>query len=159
MNNQQTYDYIVAGAGSAGCALAARLCEDPDVTVCLIGAGGNGDSLFIRMPAGNGFIFGNPKFDWGYESVAQAGLDGRSIYYPRGKGLGGTYLMNGLIYVRGNAIDFDRWRDSGIPDWGYADVLPYFKKSASAAHRQSKYHGQSGPLKISSAKKSPSAYE
>lgn len=151
MSQNQTYDYIIAGAGSAGCALAARLCEDPDVTVCLIEAGGNGNSLFVRMPAGNGFIFGNPRFDWGYESVPQAGLDGRTIYYPRGKGLGGTSLLNGLVYVRGNAADFDRWRDMGIRSWGYADVLPYFKKSETAPHRDSEFHGQSGPLKISPA--------
>ncbi len=115
MSQHQTYDYIIAGAGSAGCALAARLCEDPDITVCLVEAGGNGNSLFVRMPAGNGFIFGNPRFDWGYESVAQPGLNGRTIYYPRGKGLGGTSLLNGLIYVRGNASDFDRWRDMAFP--------------------------------------------
>ena len=151
MSQNQTYDYVIAGAGSAGCALAARLCEERDVTVCLIEAGGNGNSLFVRMPAGNGFIFGNPRFDWGYESIPQAGLDSRTIYYPRGKGLGGTSLMNGLIYVRGNRIDFDRWRDKGIPGWGYADVLPYFKKSETAPHRDSEFHGQSGPLKISPA--------
>ena len=151
MSQHQTFDFVIAGAGSAGCTLAARLCEDSDVTVCLVEAGGNGNSLFVRMPAGNGFIFGNPRFDWGYESVAQAGLDGRTIYYPRGKGLGGTSLMNGLIYVRGNRLDFDRWRDLGIPGWGYADVLPYFKKSESAPHRNSEFHGQSGPLKISPA--------
>jgi len=88
MGQQRSYDYIIAGAGSAGCALAARLCENPDVSVCLIEAGGDGNSLFVRMPAGNGFIFGNPKFDWGYESTPQAGLGGRKIYYPRGRGGG-----------------------------------------------------------------------
>jgi choline dehydrogenase len=130
MKQQQRYDYIIAGAGSAGCALAARLCEDADVSVCLIEAGGNGNSLFVRMPAGNGFIFGNPKFDWGYESIPQPGLDGRKIYYPRGKGLGGTSLLNGLVYMRGNRQDFDRWRAMGIPGWGYDDLLPYFKNSS-----------------------------
>ena len=115
MSYKLTFDYIIAGAGSAGCTLAARLCEDPDITVCLVEAGGNGNNLFVRMPAGNGFIFGNPRFDWGYESVAQSKLDDRTIYYPRGKGLGGTSLLNGLVYVRGNAIDFDRWRDKGNP--------------------------------------------
>ena len=148
MSQHQTYDYIIAGAGSAGCALADRLCEDPDITVCLVEAGGNGNSLFVRMPAGNGFVFGNPRFDWGYESGVQPELNGRTIYYPRGKGLGGTSLLNGLIYVRGNAADFDRWRDMGIPGWGYADVLPYFKKSETAPHRDSEFHGQSGPIKI-----------
>jgi choline dehydrogenase len=151
MLQPQRYDYIIAGAGSAGCALAARLCEDPDISVCLVEAGGRGNSLFVRMPAGNGFIFGNPKFDWGYESIPQPGLGGRSIYYPRGKGVGGTSLMNGLIYVRGNALDFDRWRDQGIAGWGYRDVLPYFKRSECAPHRDSGFHGRSGPLKITPA--------
>lgn len=151
MVQPQRYDYIIAGAGSAGCVLAARLCEDPDISVCLIEAGGDGNSLFVRMPAGNGFIFGNPKFDWGYESTPQARLGGRKIYYPRGKGVGGTSLLNGLVYVRGNRLDFDRWRDLGNPGWGYDDVLPYFKKSANAPHRDSEFHGQSGPLKITPA--------
>ncbi len=148
---RQEYDYVIAGAGSAGCALAARLCEDPDASVCLVEAGGSGDSLFVRMPAGNGFIFGNPKFDWGYESVPQPGLDGRRIYYPRGKGLGGTSLMNGLIYLRGNHRDYDRWRDAGLPGWGYDDVLPYFKKLECAPHHDRDFHGHDGPLKVSPA--------
>ncbi|MDH3759524.1 MAG: GMC family oxidoreductase N-terminal domain-containing protein [Gammaproteobacteria bacterium] len=151
MSQQQRYDYIIAGAGSAGCALAARLCENPDVSVCLIEAGGNGNSLFVRMPAGNGFIFGNPKFDWGYESAPQPGLDGRKIYYPRGKGLGGTSLLNGLIYMRGNRQDFDRWRAMGIPGWGYDELLPYFKKLESAPHHDSHFHGHDGPLRVTPA--------
>ncbi len=148
---RQTYDYVIAGAGSAGCALAARLCEDPEVSVCLIEAGGSGDSLFVRMPAGNGFIFGNPKFDWGYESLPQAGLDGRRIYYPRGKGVGGTSLLNGLIYMRGNRRDYDRWRDSGLAGWGYDDLLPYFRKLECAPHRDGEFHGHDGPLRVSPA--------
>ena len=148
---RQVYDYIIAGAGSAGCVLAARLCEDPGVSVCLVEAGGDGRSLFVRMPAGNGFIFGNPKFDWGYESVPQEGLGGRRIYYPRGKGVGGTSLMNGLIYIRGNARDFDRWQSRGLPGWGYAEILPYFKKAENAPHRGDRFHGHAGPLRVSPA--------
>jgi len=151
MAQQQPYDYIIAGAGSAGCALAARLCEDPDVSVCLIEAGGDSNGLFVRMPAGNGFIFGNPKFDWGYESTPQAGLGGRKIYYPRGRGVGGTSLLNGLIYMRGNRQDFDRWRSMGIPGWGYDDLLPYFKKLESAPHHTTRYHGHDGPVRVSPA--------
>ena len=151
MGQQQRYDYIIAGAGSAGCALSARLCEDPDVSVCLIEAGGDGNSLFVRMAAGNGFIFGNPKFDWGYESTPQAGLGGRKLYYPRGRGVGGTSLLNGLIYMRGNRQDFDRWRSMGIAGWGYDDLLPYFKKLESAPHHATRYHGHDGPVGVSPA--------
>ena len=151
MGQQLRYDYIIAGADSAGCALAGRPCEDPDISVCLIEAGGDGDSLFMRMPAGNVFVFANPKFDWDYESTPQAGLDGRKIYYSRGKGVGSASLPNGLIYIRGNHLDFDRWRDLGIPGWGYDNVLPYSKKSANAPHRECEFHGQSGPLKMTPA--------
>ena len=151
MSKALSYDFVIAGAGSAGCALAARLAQDPGVSVCLVEAGGNGRSLFVTMPAGNGFLFGNPKFDWGFASTPQPGLDGRRIYYPRGKGLGGSSLLNGMIYIRGNAADFDRWRQLGLPGWSYADVLPYFKRAEAAAHRNEDYHGHDGPLKITPA--------
>ncbi|MEM8651994.1 MAG: GMC family oxidoreductase N-terminal domain-containing protein [Pseudomonadota bacterium] len=141
------FDYIVAGGGSAGCALAARLAENPDVSVCLIEAGGNGRNLFIRMPAGNGFIFGNPKFDWGYESVPQKALNNRKIYFARGKALGGSSIVNGMIYMRGVPDDYDSWRQQGLIGWGFGDVLPYFKKSEGALQRKDAWHGTDGPLK------------
>jgi choline dehydrogenase len=141
------YDYVIAGGGSAGCALAARLAEDPSVQVCLVEAGGNGRNLFIRMPAGNGFIFGNPKLDWGFESVPQAALNGRRIYFPRGKALGGSSIMNGMIYMRGVPQDYDGWRDSGLCGWGFADLLPYFRRSQGAVNRGNPWHGVNGPLK------------
>ena len=148
MNAQQAeYDYVIAGGGSAGCTLAARLAEDPTVSVCLVEAGGKGRNLFIRMPAGNGFVFGNPKLDWGFESVPQPALNGRRIYFPRGKGLGGSSIMNGMIYMRGVPKDYDNWRDSGLDGWGYADLLPYFKRSQGAQNRHEPWHGVSGPLK------------
>jgi len=152
MNQGGVFDYVIAGGGSAGCTLAARLAEDPDVSVLLVEAGGDGDSLFSRMPAGNGFLFGNPRHDWGYESTPQEGLGGRRIYYPRGRGLGGSSLMNGMIYIRGNPADYDRWRQKGLSGWSYADVLPYFRKSAGAPHRAGDaFHGTDGPLKLSPA--------
>ncbi len=141
------YDYVIAGAGSAGCALAARLAEETSLRIALVEAGGSGRNLFIRMPAGNGFIFGNPKFDWGYQSQPQAGLDGRRIYYPRGRSLGGSSIMNGMIYMRGVPADYDAWRDSGLDGWGFADLLPYFRRSQGARDRDSPWHGASGPLK------------
>ena len=141
------FDYIVAGGGSAGCALAARLAEDPSLKVCLAEAGGKGRNLFIRMPAGNGFVFGNPRLDWGFESVPQASLNGRRIYFPRGKALGGSSIMNGLIYMRGVPEDYDAWRDSGLDGWGFSDLFPYFRRSQGAQNRQEPWHGIDGPLK------------
>ena len=143
---KRVFDYVVAGGGSAGCTLAARLTEDPSVNVCLLEAGGRGHDLFIRMPAGNGFVFGNPKLDWGYVSVPQESLNGRRIYFPRGRSLGGTSIMNGMIYMRGVPEDYDRWQRSGLSGWGFADLMPYFRRSEGALCRRDAWHGVSGPL-------------
>lgn len=140
------FDYVIAGAGSAGCTLAARLAEDPTVTVGLIEAGGNGQNLFIRMPAGVGFVYGNPKFDWRYETVPQAALNGRRISFPRGKALGGSSILNGMIYMRGVPGDYDGWRQKGLEGWGFADLLPYFRRSEGAESRRDAWHGADGPL-------------
>lgn len=147
-SNRHTYDYVIAGGGSAGATLAARLSEDPSISVCLVEAGGNGRNLFIRMPAGNGFVFGNPNLDWGYQSVPQAQLNDRRIYYARGKALGGSSIMNGMIYMRGVPADYDGWRQMGLPGWGFADLLPYFRRSEGARDRRAPWHGDKGPLKV-----------
>jgi len=143
----KVFDYVIAGGGSAGCTLAARLAEDPAVSVCLVEAGGHGRDLFIKMPAGNGFVFGNPKLDWGYQTVPQAGLNGRRVYFPRGKALGGSSIMNGMIYMRGVPADYDYWQTSGLAGWGFADLLPYFKRAEDARDRRDAWHGIGGPLK------------
>ena len=151
VKNRNEYDYVIAGGGSAGCALAARLAENRSISVCLVEAGGNSNNLFVRMPAGNGFIFGNPKFDWGYVSIPQTNLNGRKIYYARGKGLGGSSIVNGMIYMRGVPEDYNRWRQMGLKGWSYEDILPYFRKSQGSQNRKNSYHGQNGPLKTEPA--------
>ncbi len=141
------FDYVIAGGGSAGCVLAARLAEDPSLAIGLVEAGGNGRDLFIRMPAGNGFVFGNSRLDWGYESLPQAALGGRRIYFPRGKALGGSSIMNGMIYMRGVPADYDGWRERGLRGWGFSELLPYFRRAQGAQHRRDAWHGVDGPLK------------
>lgn len=147
-----TFDYVIAGGGSAGCVLAARLSEDPNVSVLLVEIGGSGDSLLTRMPAAMGMVIGHPAYDWGYETIPQQTLGGRTIRYPRGRGLGGSSLINGTIYIRGNPADFDRWKESGLSDWGYDDVLPYFGRSANVPHRSGDaIHATQGRIGVSPA--------
>ncbi len=141
------FDYVIVGGGSAGCVLAARLAENREARVCLIEAGGKGRNLFIRMPAGNGLVFGNAKLDWGFESVPQPALNDRKIYFPRGRALGGSSIMNGMIYIRGVPQDYDAWRESGLSGWGFSDLLPYFRRSQGAVDRKGVWHGVDGPVK------------
>ena len=146
------FDYIIAGGGSAGCALAYRLAKNSSASVCLVEAGGHGRDLFIKMPAGNGFVFGNPKLDWGYSSIPQKELNDRQIYFARGKALGGSSIVNGMIYMRGIASDYDHWRQMGLNGWSYSDLLPYFIRSEGSLNRKDQYHGNNGPLKVEPAR-------
>ncbi|MET0195270.1 MAG: GMC family oxidoreductase, partial [Hyphomicrobiaceae bacterium] len=123
-----TYDYIVVGAGTAGCLLANRLSADPKARVLLLEAGGKDNYHWIHIPVGYLYLMGNPRTDWGYKTAAEPGLNGRSLNYPRGKVLGGCSSINGMIYMRGQARDYDTWRQMGNPGWAWDDVLPYFKK-------------------------------
>ena len=127
------FDYVVIGAGSAGCAIAARLSEDPAVTVALIEAGGRDWNLWIHIPVGYFKIMHNPAIDWCYRTAPDPGLNGRRIEWPRGKVLGGSSALNGLLYLRGQAEDYDHWRQLGNSGWAWDNVLPYFLKSEDQA--------------------------
>lgn len=124
----QSFDYIVVGAGSAGCVLANRLSANPSVRVLLLEAGGNDRSPNIKIPAAFAKQF-HTKLDWDFATEPEPFVDERSLYVPRGKGLGGSSSMNAMLYVRGRPLDYDGWETQGAPGWGYRDVLPYFLKS------------------------------
>ncbi|MDR5652146.1 GMC family oxidoreductase [Ruixingdingia sedimenti] len=145
----ETYDYIVVGAGSAGCAVAGRLSEDPANRVLLIEAGGSADHFWVNSPAGMGKLFLEKRLNWSYFTEAGSRIEGRSIYWPRGRMLGGTSSVNGMVYMRGHPRDFDHWESLGNPGWGWNDVLPYFRKSESNTRGASDIHGGDGPLRVS----------
>ena len=125
------YDYIVAGAGSAGCVIANRLSADPSIRVLLLEAGGPDNNPWIHIPVGYFKTLHNPKTDWCYKTAAEPELENRSLDWPRGKGLGGSSSINGLLYVRGQKEDYDQWAQAGNRGWSYEDVLPLFKRSES----------------------------
>ena len=140
------FDYVIVGAGSAGCVLAARLTEDVDVTVLLIEAGGSDSSIFIQMPSALSIPMNMKRYNWFFESEPEPYLDNRRLHCPRGKVLGGSSSINGMVYVRGHACDFEEWEAEGAEGWGYSDCLPYFRRAETWTGGGDAYRGAEGPL-------------
>ena len=149
MGKIKEYDYIVVGAGSAGAIVASRLSEDASCNVLLVEYGGSDRSVFIRMPSALGIPMNSKKYNWGFETAPEPFLNNRAMNCPRGKVIGGTSSINGMVYVRGNAQDFDEWESSGAAGWNYQNCLPYFKKFENHSCRDSEYTGNEGPVAIS----------
>ena len=142
------FDYVVVGAGSAGCLLANRLSADPGVSVLLLEAGGKDDYPWIHIPIGYLYTMNNPRTDWRFRTEAEPGLNGRALNYPRGKVLGGCSAINGMIYMRGQAADYDHWRQLGLAGWGWDDVLPHFKRHEDFFAGADDMHGAGGEWRI-----------
>ena len=154
------FDFVIAGAGSAGCVLANRLSADSANKVLLLEAGPKDNSVLVRMPAGVGSLLTKPnKYNWGFETEGVAALNNRKDYWPRGKGLGGSSSINGMVYIRGHARDYDHWRQLGMEGWSFADVLPYFKRSETNETGADDFHGGDGPLHVSNALKSSPIFQ
>jgi choline dehydrogenase-like flavoprotein len=143
-----SYDYVIAGAGSAGCLLANRLSADPNTRVLLLEAGGQDDWIWFHIPAGYLFAIGDPRADWMFTTEAEAGLGGRVLAYPRGKVIGGSSAINAMIYMRGQAADYDGWRQLGLPGWGWDDVLPAFLKHEDNIAGAGPFHGAGGEWRV-----------
>ncbi len=142
------YDYVIVGAGSAGCVLAHRLSAESGVRVLLVEAGPVDGSLYTEMPAAFSYPLANDRFNWYYHTDPEPGMDHRRMYCPRGRVVGGSSSINGMVYVRGNALDYDAWAASGLPAWSYAHCLPYFKKSETYSRGPDDYRGADGPLRV-----------
>lgn len=146
---EQGFDFVVVGGGTAGCALAARLSEDPRRTVCLIEAGGSGKSLLVNVPGAIVLAQRSASLNWRFQSVPQPQLNGRRVSLPRGRGLGGSALINGMVYFRGHPRDYDAWSDAGAKGWSFREVLPYFRKSEdNEDFGPSVFHGRGGPMSV-----------
>jgi choline dehydrogenase len=150
---QAEYDYIILGAGSAGCVLANRLSESGEYSVLIVEAGGMDDKLMIHIPAGVHSVYKDPSINWNYESETEAQLDQRNIELPRGKVVGGSSSINSMVYMRGHPKDYDRWNnDLGLDGWSYADCLPYFRAGETSERGASEWRGGEGPLGVARAK-------
>ncbi|MEM8615665.1 MAG: choline dehydrogenase [Pseudomonadota bacterium] len=160
MAKQTGYDYVIIGAGSAGCVLANRLSADPAIRVCLIEAGKKDNSLLVRMPAGVGNLIKEENaYNWGFWTEPQAHMDQRKLWWPRGRGWGGSSSINGMIYIRGHARDYDQWRQTGLRGWGFSEVLPYFKRSECYEGGATDFHGGDGPLHVSESPMADAIYD
>jgi choline dehydrogenase-like flavoprotein len=147
-----TFDFVVVGAGSGGCALAGRLSEDPQTSVALLDAGGRCDNWIVTTPFALILMVAGKVNNWAFETTPQKGLNGRIGYQPRGKGLGGSSAINAMVYIRGHRADYDQWAALGNQGWAYADVLPYFKRSENNADFDGEYHGKTGPLRVNKSR-------
>src|ERR1700736_355710 len=153
----ETYDFIVTGAGSAGCAVAGRLSESGKYRVLLLEAGIKDSNPWIHIPLGYTRTFTDPRVNWMFDSEPELELNGRILYQPRGKVLGGTSSINGMVYMRGTPTDYDGWRQKGCEGWGFDDVLPYFRKAENQERGADEFHGVGGPLTVSNGVRSPLA--
>ncbi len=159
MTSEKSWDYVIVGAGSAGCVIANRLSADPDCSVLLIEAGGRDRNPLFRLPMLMGRLFHSGIYNWRYHTEPVPALDGRSLYWPRGKVLGGSSTINGMVYVRGNRHDYDRWAQMGLSGWSYDEVLPAFLRSEAHVQRADAYHNGTGELTVCRARGTNPLYD